>query len=84
MSIPRASLYRLLVMVLGYGWLLLAWRQPHGPIAWSVVGVFVVVSWLVKRAGFRVAAEVTHSLVDLVDVAALLVLGRWGARWWPC
>ena len=32
----------------------------------------------VKRAGFRVAAEVTHSLVNVVDVAALLLTGPIG------
>lgn len=70
-----ALLYRLLVIAAAVGWFLWAIRQPHDPIPWTVVGIFVLLSVGVKRAGFRVAAEVTHSLVNVVDVGALLVLG---------
>nr|MBA3534627.1 GAF domain-containing protein [Ardenticatenales bacterium] len=74
----RALLYRLLVIAAGWGWLLWTFLHPHDSLSWETVGIFVVLSWLVKRAGFRIIAEVTHSLVNVVDVGALLLLGPLG------
>lgn len=78
MFYPRSRVYRALV-VLGAGFaLIFTLRYPHPPLEWQVVGIFALLSLGVKRAGFRVAAEVTHSLVNVVDVAALLLLGPIG------
>lgn len=74
----RSLLYRLLVMAAGLGWLLWSLLQPHGPLDWGVVGIFMLLSAVVKRTGFRVTTDVSHSLVNMVDVAALLVLGPLG------
>ncbi|HEX8681051.1 MAG TPA: SpoIIE family protein phosphatase [Ardenticatenaceae bacterium] len=74
----RSLLYRLLIIAAGIGWLIWSLRQTHPPIDWEVVGIFLLLSAFVKRAGFRIATDVTHSLVNMVDVAALLVLGPAG------
>ncbi len=74
----HALLYRLLVVAAGGGWLLYALGQPHAPLAWGTIAVLTLVSWLVKRSGFRVMVEVTHSLVNVIDAGALLLLGPLG------
>ncbi len=44
---------------------------------------FVALSFILKRAGFHVAPEITHSLVGVIDLAAVLsfgpILGAWVA-----
>lgn len=40
-----------------------------------MVGLFTALSWGVKRAGLRVTPTAWHSVVNIVDVGALLVLG---------
>jgi len=42
---------------------------------------FLLLSLAVKRAGFHVAPNVTHSLAGVVDVAALLIFGPAAAGW---
>ena len=42
---------------------------------------FLLLSLAVKRAGFRVAPNVTHSLAGVVDIAALLIFGPAAAGW---
>lgn len=43
--------------------------------------IFLLLSLTVKRAGFHVAPKVTHSLVGIVDIAALMIFGAAGAGW---
>lgn len=43
--------------------------------------LFLVLSVIVKRAGFHVAPKVTHSLVGVVDLAGLMLFGAAGAGW---
>ena len=45
----------------------------------SELFIFLLLSLTVKRAGFHVAPQVTHSLVGIVDVAAVMVFGAAGA-----
>ena len=42
---------------------------------------FLLLSLAVKRAGFNVAPNVTHSLAGVVDIAALLIFGPAAAGW---
>ena len=50
-----------------------------GQVPWAQAGLplafFVLLSVIIKRAGFHVAQSVTHSLVGMVDLAALLLFG---------
>lgn len=78
MFYPRSRVYRALVVLGAMLAFLFTFRDPHPPLDWQVVGIFALLSLGVKRAGFRVAAEVTHSLVNVVDVAALLLTGPIG------
>ncbi|MBI3941739.1 MAG: hypothetical protein HY326_01895, partial [Chloroflexi bacterium] len=48
--------------------------------AWLFV-LFLVLSVLVKRAGFHVATPVIHSLVGVVDLAAILIQGPIFGGW---
>ncbi|MBI5032533.1 MAG: SpoIIE family protein phosphatase [Chloroflexi bacterium] len=43
--------------------------------------VFVVLSFILKRAGFHAAPEVTHSLVGIIDLAAVLIFGPLLGAW---
>jgi sigma-B regulation protein RsbU (phosphoserine phosphatase) len=78
MFYPRSRVYRALVILGAIFALLFTLRYPSMPIDWAAMGVFALLSLAVKRAGFRVAAEITHSLVNVVDVASLLLLGPVG------
>jgi serine phosphatase RsbU (regulator of sigma subunit)/putative methionine-R-sulfoxide reductase with GAF domain len=42
---------------------------------------FVALSFLLKRAGFHAAPEITHSLVGIIDLAAVLVFGPVPGAW---
>jgi len=48
-------------------------------VSWTQIGLplafFAFLSLIIKRTGFHVAPGVTHSLVGVVDVAALLIFG---------
>jgi serine phosphatase RsbU (regulator of sigma subunit)/signal transduction protein with GAF and PtsI domain len=50
-----------------------------GQVPWAQVGLspafFILLSVIIKRAGFHIAPNVTHSLVGMVDLAALLLFG---------
>ncbi|HYN87381.1 MAG TPA: hypothetical protein VER55_02565, partial [Ardenticatenaceae bacterium] len=75
-----ARIYRLLVGAAGLVLLGLSLTDLPSPQPWLTIATFVALSWAVKRAGFRVVGEVTHSLVNVVDVAILLLVGPlWGA-----
>jgi sigma-B regulation protein RsbU (phosphoserine phosphatase) len=78
MFYPRSRVYRALIVLGAMLAFLFTLRDPYPPLDWRVVGIFALLSLGVKRAGFRVAAEVTHSLVNVVDVAALLLTGPIG------
>ncbi len=47
-----------------------------GPLA-----LFVALSFVLKRAGFHAAPQVTHSLVGIVDLAAVLIFGPILGAW---
>ena len=47
----------------------------------SELFIFLLLSLTVKRAGFHVAPQVTHSLVGIVDVAALMIFGPAAGGW---
>lgn len=42
---------------------------------------FVALSFILKRAGFHVAPQVTHSLVGIIDLAAVLIFGPILGAW---
>lgn len=71
-------LYRLGIGVLGLILLVGSLVRLPAPLPWPSLAVFALLSWATRRAGFRVAEEVTHSLVNVVDVAALLIFGPAG------
>jgi serine phosphatase RsbU (regulator of sigma subunit) len=76
-----ASAYSLLVGILGLGYLLSAATTAASGTPPALVVFFLSLSLLIKLMGFRVAANVTHSLGTTVDVTALLVLG-WPLAGW--
>jgi serine phosphatase RsbU (regulator of sigma subunit)/putative methionine-R-sulfoxide reductase with GAF domain len=43
--------------------------------------LFVVLSFILKRAGFHAAPEITHSLVGIMDLAAVLIFGPILGAW---
>lgn len=65
------------------GLLALAWasRGAGLPAQLLPLAYFLLLSFLVKYFGFRVAPDVTHSLGGVVDVAALLTLGPVAGGW---
>jgi len=83
----RTWLYCLLISLAGYGALVYAtlfFAGLPGVLSWPTVGYlvgFTGLSVLVKRFGFHVAPEVTHNLVGLVDVAAIIILGPVPGAW---
>jgi serine phosphatase RsbU (regulator of sigma subunit)/putative methionine-R-sulfoxide reductase with GAF domain len=69
--------------VAAIGLLLLIQNSPHAGLV-SQLGdlvTFLLLSLVVKRAGFKVAPNVTHSLVGVVDVTALLIFGPAAGGW---
>ncbi|MSP14232.1 MAG: GAF domain-containing protein [Chloroflexi bacterium] len=74
-------LYDLLIGIVGLGMLLIL---TPGHITLEQVWLFVlflVLSGLVKRAGFHVATPVIHSLVGVVDLAVILIQGPIFGGW---
>jgi serine phosphatase RsbU (regulator of sigma subunit)/putative methionine-R-sulfoxide reductase with GAF domain len=72
------GVYSALVGLGGWGLFVSALAVPTlRPALWPLL-LFTLLSIGVKRLGFRVTQEVTHSLVGVVDLAALLVLGPLG------
>lgn len=45
------------------------------------LGFFVALSFILKRAGFHALPEMTHSLVGIVDLAAVLIFGSVPGAW---
>lgn len=76
-NIPALA-YHLLVGSLGLAVLVvLGLRAEHMP-DWLTVATFTLLSIGVKSLGFRVVRKVTHSLVGIVDLAALFTFGPFG------
>ncbi len=70
-----ATAYQVVVGLAGWG--LLAALCLGTPIAVSLypLVLFSLLSTCIKRLGFQVSRRVTHSLVGVVDMAALFTLG---------
>jgi len=75
------ALYSLLVAL--SGWVLLLRLTSWGNLRaqWLPLLLFAALSLAVKRLGFQVARDVTHSLVSIVDLAALFAFGPSIAAW---
>jgi len=69
-----ALAYHVVVGLVGWG-VLYAYLNQAPPPEWHWVAGFALLSMGVKSLGFRVARNVTHSLVGIVDLAALYSLG---------
>jgi sigma-B regulation protein RsbU (phosphoserine phosphatase) len=70
--------YALGIGVLGWSALLALWRTSWEMPSPSDVLLFVLLSACLKRLGFQVTKDVTHSLVGVVDLAALFIFGPAG------
>lgn len=60
------------------GWtLLLSMTAAMGdsPHSWTTIAAFIGFSMIIQRMGFHAAAELTHSLVGIVDLAAVITFG---------
>ncbi len=82
MRLPvRARIYQFLVGVVGLGLLLVL--SPRQGVLGGLLPLadFALLSTLLKRAGFRIVPEATHSLVGVADIAALLVFGPVSGGW---
>gem|GEM_PF-7096835 len=69
---------RLFDLIIGLGGLLLLILHPRLTTPYTHLVpllVFIFLSMLVKRSGIHVAPEVTHSLVGVVNLAAILLFG---------
>lgn len=72
----------LAVLVAGGGWTALLLTQPLFPAeATAPWLLFLLFSLLVKGLGSRVVPRETHSLVGIVDLAALFLFGLSGGAW---
>ncbi len=72
------SRLRLFDLTIGLGGLLLLAIHPQAELAnmqTAPLLTFIVLSILIKRSGIHVAPHVTHSLVGVVDLAAILLFG---------
>jgi len=68
--------YGLLLGLVGWTLLLsMASRIGDGPHSWSTIAAFVCFSMVIQRMGFHASAELTHSLVGIVDLAAVITFG---------
>jgi serine phosphatase RsbU (regulator of sigma subunit)/putative methionine-R-sulfoxide reductase with GAF domain len=76
-----ATLYALALGLFGVG-ALIALTEPSALYANALpLAFFAVLSFIVKRAGFHVAPQVTHSLVGVVDLAAVFIFGPILGAW---
>ncbi len=73
--------YSLLIAITG--WALLLYRSSWSDIQprWVPLVLFTVLSLSVKRLGFQVTRDVTHSLVGIADLAALFAFGPEIGAW---
>jgi serine phosphatase RsbU (regulator of sigma subunit) len=76
-----ATLYAVALGITGLGFLV-AVTWPDLLVANAVpLVVFAALSFIMKRTGFHVAPEVTHSLVGIVDLAAVFIFGPILGAW---
>ncbi|MFN8484590.1 MAG: SpoIIE family protein phosphatase [Anaerolineae bacterium] len=74
-------IWQVVVAALGIALLILSARQPDAfvsldaPVQALGLVLFVLLSIIVKRAGFEVIPDATHSLFGVIDIAAILVFG---------
>lgn len=71
-------------LTIGLGGLLLLIVHPQAESARTQPAplvAFILLSVFIKRSGFHVAPHVTHSLVGVVDLAALLLFGPVPGAW---
>ncbi|MFN8497454.1 MAG: SpoIIE family protein phosphatase [Anaerolineae bacterium] len=80
MNLPT-RIWQVVIAALGVALLILGARQPgafaslDAPAQWLGLLLFILLSIVVKRAGFEVIPDATHSLFGVIDIAALLVFG---------
>lgn len=74
----RHAAFRFVVGASGMGILLYLGCQERWPVEVAPLALFAALSLLVKRSGFHATAHVTHSLVGMIDVSALLIFGPLG------
>ena len=80
MNLPT-RIWQVVVAALGIALLILSARQPDAfvsldaPVQALGLVLFVLLSLIVKRAGFEVIPDATHSLFGVIDIAAILVFG---------
>ena len=79
-SLP-STIYSLALGLFGIGALVAVtdWRALQADAAPLVL--FAALSFILKRAGFHAAPEVTHSLVGIVDLAAVFIFGPLPGAW---
>jgi serine phosphatase RsbU (regulator of sigma subunit)/putative methionine-R-sulfoxide reductase with GAF domain len=76
---PRAwlrPLYAVLVGFVGIAALVAGLDGWPAGVGWPAVLVFAALSFLVQRSSFHLRSPMVHSLAGVIDVAALLALGR--------
>lgn len=74
----RSTVYCLFVGILGLALLALQSLGVSEAVPWPAWAAMLVLSVVTKRLGFQVARQVTHSLVGVIDLAALFVFGPLG------
>jgi len=80
----RASLYQIVVALVGWAAYALLASAGAAQAGWADIAIFALVSIGVKQLGFHVAHHVTHSLVGVIDLAALFSMGDFGAATVAC
>jgi phosphoserine phosphatase RsbU/P len=70
-----ATVYQVAVGFLGWGLLVVLWIGIPLSASFYPLVLFSLLSACIKRLGFQVSRHVTHSLVGVVDMAALFTLG---------
>ncbi|MBI4788522.1 MAG: SpoIIE family protein phosphatase [Chloroflexi bacterium] len=76
-----ATLYSVALGLTGVGFLVGVTRSDVLLANAAPLAFFAALSFMLKRAGFHVAPQVTHSLVGIIDLAALFVFGPILGAW---
>ncbi|MHB0858941.1 MAG: SpoIIE family protein phosphatase [Anaerolineae bacterium] len=77
-SLPAGVLFKLCVGLLGWLGFASLWVLPRATLPLQDVAVFVLLSTGTKCLGTQVSPHVTHSLVGVIDLAALYIFGPLG------
>ncbi len=81
-QLPRL-IYALVMGLVGIG-LLVALTNFHALVALALpLAVFVLLSFIVKRAGVYVGPDTLHSLVGIIDLSAIFLFGPVPGAWVP-